>query len=192
MNLRICSSKNNYRVSYNKIFIGNFNLFEEMQICEWINNLRNNKKTVSAKSVILKACEIKKEFANKTMKSKVAWVYRFLKRNGYSIRKVTHKGQNIPENSELLKKEFLSEVAEKRKNLDMNFEDTYLIINMYETPVYLDMVSDTTIDFLGAENVSIETDGREKYRISVLLVICANGWKLPPLVVVKAESGKTI
>ena len=93
------------------------------------------------------------------MKSKVAWVYRFLKRNGYSIRKVTHKGQNIPENSELLKEEFLSEVAEKRKNIDMNFEDTYLIINMDETPVYLYMVSDTTIDFLGAENVSIETDG---------------------------------
>lgn len=67
-----------------------------MQICEWINNLRINKKTVSAKSVILKAYEIKKEFANKTMQSKVAWVYRFLKRNGYSIRRVTHKGQIIP------------------------------------------------------------------------------------------------
>lgn len=37
--------------------------------------------------------------------------------------------------------------------------------------MYLDMVSDTTIDFIGAENVSIETDGREKYRISVLLAI---------------------
>lgn len=43
----------------------------------------------------------------------------------------------------------------------MNFEDTYLLINMDETPLYLDMFSDTTIDFIGAENVSIETDGRD-------------------------------
>jgi hypothetical protein len=73
----------------------------------------------------------------------------------------------------------------------MNFKDTWLIINMDETPVYLDMFSDTTIDFVGAENVSIVTTGREKYRLTVLLSICANGWKLPPLVVVKGESGKT-
>ena len=45
----------------------------------------------------------------------------------------------------------------------MNFKDTWLIINMDETPVYLDMFSDTTIDFVGAENVSIVTTGREKY-----------------------------
>ena len=35
---------------------------------------------------------------------------------------------------------------------------------MDETPVYLDMISDTTNDYVGAENVSIETTGREKYR----------------------------
>jgi hypothetical protein len=61
----------------------------------------------------------------------------------------------------------------------MNFKDTWLLVNMDETPVYLDMVSDTTIDFIGAENVSIETEGRDKYRISALLVVCVNGWKLP-------------
>jgi transposase len=192
MELRTSVRKNSFRLPYKKIFIGNFNYFEEMQLCEWINNLRNNKISVSTKSLILKACELKESFANKNIESKVAWVYRFLKRNGYSIRRVTHKGQNIPENVELLKKEFLNQVAEKRKELNMNFNDTWLIINMDETPVYLDMFSDTTIDFVGAENVSIVTTGREKYRLTVLLSICANGWKLPPLVVVKGESGKTI
>ena len=88
MKLRISARKNSFRVPYKKIFIGNFNYFEEMQICEWINNLRKNKISVSTKSVILKACEIKKIFANKSLETKVAWVYRFLKRNGYSIRRV--------------------------------------------------------------------------------------------------------
>ena len=77
-----------------------------MQICEQINNLRNNKISVSAKSYILKECEIKETFANKSLEIKVAWLYRFLKRNGYSIRRFTHKGQIIPVNAELLKKDF--------------------------------------------------------------------------------------
>ena len=45
----------------------------------------------------------------------------------------------------------------------MNYNDIWLIVNMDETPAHLDMVSDTTIDFIGAENTSIETEGREKY-----------------------------
>ena len=63
MKLRISALKNPFRESYKKKFIGNFNYFEEMQICEWINNLRKNKISVSAKSVILRVCEIKETFA---------------------------------------------------------------------------------------------------------------------------------
>ena len=74
----------------------------------------------------------------------------------------------------------------------MNYNDIWLMVNMDETSVYLDIISDTIIDFIGAENVSIITDGREKYKISALLVRCTNGRKLPPLVTVKGESGKTI
>lgn len=69
-----------------------------MKICKWINNLRNNKISVSAKSVILKTYEIKETSRNKSLKTKIAWVYRFLKRNDYSIRRITYKGQNIQEN----------------------------------------------------------------------------------------------
>ena len=74
----------------------------------------------------------------------------------------------------------------------MNYNDIWLIANIDETPVYLDIISNIIIDFIGAENVSIITDGREKYKISALLVRCTNGRKLPPLVTVKGESGKTI
>ncbi len=88
------------------------------------------------------------------------------------------------------KNEFFLEVIEKRKLLDKNYNDTWLLLNMEGTPVYWDMFSKTKIDFIEAENISIVIDGREKYRISALLAICANGWRLPPLVVVKGERGK--
>jgi len=57
--------------------------------------------------------------------------------------------------SRIVKKEFFLEVAEKRKALDMNYNDTWLLLNMNETPIYLDIFSKTTIDFIGVENVSI-------------------------------------
>ena len=103
----------------------------------------------------MKACELKEKFANKIIESKVAWAYRLLKRNGYSIRRVTHKGQNIQENAELLKKVFLNKVAEKRNELNVNFNDSWLTVNMDETSICFDMFSDTTIDFVETENVSI-------------------------------------
>ena len=72
MNLRTRARKNAFRISYQKIFIGNYNVFQEMEICKWINNLRRNKKIVNSKSVILKARELNPAFGNKSISSKVS------------------------------------------------------------------------------------------------------------------------
>ena len=63
---------------------------------------------------------------------------------------------------------------------------------MDETPCFLDMYFDITIDFVGNRHVEIETMGKEKYRISVILAITGDGYKLPTFVIVKGEEGKTI
>ena len=52
---------------------------------------------------------------------------------------------------------------------------------MDETPCFLDMYFDSTIDFVGNKHVEIETMGKEKYRISVILAITGDGYKLPIL-----------
>ena len=80
-----------------------------------------------------------------------------------------HKGQIILENTEILKKEFLSEVAEKEKLSVIILK----ILNMGQTPVYLDMISDTTIDFIGAENISIE---RINWRMIKKILIPYSNW----------------
>lgn len=48
------------------------------------------------------------------------------------------------------------------------------------------------MNFVRPENASIQKNGRDIYRLTVLLSVCANGWKLPPLIIAKGESGKTI
>ncbi len=51
---------------------------------------------------------------------------------------------------------------------------------------------ETTIDFIDKKNVETLTSGKEQYRISVILSITGDGNKLPPLIIIKGEKGKTI
>lgn len=63
---------------------------------------------------------------------------------------------------------------------------------MNEKPCYLDMNMDTMIDFQGNKNIEIINSGRNNYRISIILTISGDGHKLPLLVIIKGEQGKTI
>lgn len=70
-----------------------------------------------------------------------------------------------------------------------------LILNMDETPVYLDMVSNTTLDIRGAKEVLVQTTGQEKQRVTVVLTVTAAGTKLKPMVIFKgkdSESGRIL
>ena len=63
---------------------------------------------------------------------------------------------------------------------------------MDETACFLDMNSETTIKFRGKKNVEILTSGREKYRVSVILPVTGDGYKLSPLVIFKGEEEKAL
>ena len=63
---------------------------------------------------------------------------------------------------------------------------------MDETPCFMEIGFNTTIDFTGKKNIDIETSERDHYRISVILSITGNGYKFPPFIIIKGESGKTI
>ena len=61
-------------------------------------------KPLSRKSVISYPSKIKEDFFNKTLKTKLQWIYRFLKRYDFSIRQVSHKGQSISDCKDNIKK----------------------------------------------------------------------------------------
>jgi len=54
---------------------------------------------------------------------------------------------------------------------------------MDETPVWLDMEADTTLDFIGKKSNSLKTTGHERSRVTVVLAAKAEGTKLPPFIV---------
>ena len=74
-------------------------------------------------------------------------VYLFIKRFGLSIQQISHIGQIIPEDKNIKKMKFIEEIIQKRKELDIDFDEDYRLINMNETGLFLEMGFNTTIDF---------------------------------------------
>ena len=58
---------------------------------------------------------------------------------------------------------------------------------MDETPVWLDMVGDDTIEHIRAKSIPVKSTGNEKARVTVVLAAKANGQKLPPMIVFKGK-----
>ena len=61
------------------------------------------------------------------------------------------------------------------------------IINVNETPLYMEMPSNTTIEKNSTNNIEIASFGGEKVRISLILGNGGNGYKLPPLLIFKSK-----
>ena len=57
------------------------------------------------------------------------------------------------------------------------------IIAMDETPVWVDMVGNTTVNKTGAKDVVLKSTGNEKVRVTICLAAKADGTKLKPFIV---------
>ena len=66
-----------------------------------------------------------------------------------------------------------------------NRYDDACIGAMDETPIWMDMVGDTTLEKVGTRTVSVKSTGHDKARITVCLAAKANGAKLTPFIVFK-------
>ena len=111
---------------------------------------------------------------------------------GLAIRRTTHLGQYIQQNKNEIINNFKRYIILKRKELYIEEDEDYRLINMDETGLFLEMGFNTTIDFRGHKNIDIETNGKEHYRITVILSAAGDGTKLTPLIIVKGEPGKTV
>lgn len=65
-----------------------------------------------------------------------------------------------------------------------------MLINVDETPCYIENTSKGTINIKGVNKVDIITYGKEKCRLTVILAISASGKKLPPMLILKGKTGK--
>lgn len=130
--------------------------------------------------LLKKLYSISPELKNKNFNANKKLLYRILKKYNITLRKATHLGQPLPDNSFDKVYNFIYEVINKRKKLSI-FDDNYnlnRIINIDETPVFLELVSDKTYEEKGAKNVIIKAGSNYKKHVTVILAITASGNKL--------------
>ena len=144
---------------------GRKSLYSEMEgeLHDWIIAQRRLKLRVSRRKIKDKAAEMCRV---PSFTASNGWLYRFLIKKNLSRRKRTTVCQKLPE-------EFAQKIA--RYVLFVRYlrmKNQYQMHDIYaanETAVWLDAVSNDTIDTVGVKEVGIKTTGHEKNKITVLL-----------------------
>ena len=114
-----------------------------------------------------------------------SWCEAFMRRNGLCMHTKTTISQKLLREYKRKIIEFHKYVINMRKTLCF---DIGQLGNMDEVSLTFDVPSNKTVDVKGAKTTMIETSGNEKTRYSVVLVCCADGTKLPPLLIFKRKT----
>ena len=164
----------------------------EEQLLEWIHGRRSSGLRVSRKLIMMKAKFLYDETCDESEKdlflASNGWLQKFMRRNGLSLRRKTTTAQKDP--AKLIDKLISYVLHVRRLSKAYNYQPS-CIIAMDETSVWDDMVSNTTVDDVGAKSISLKTTGHEKVMVSVCLAAKADGTKLKPMIVFRGAKRET-
>ena len=125
--------------------------------------------------------------ANNTYNANMLWIYKFLKRNCFCIRKITHVGKKFSRGCTRSNKHFFNHFFNLRREFNIS-NNINQIGNMDETAIYYENLYNTTISKIGEKSVTVRNFGKEKMRISAVLCVLADGSKLPPLLIFRGKT----
>ena len=109
------------------------------------------------------------------------WVRQFKERHNLALRKKTSLWEKLPSQLQSKISLFYSECTRFLK-----------IGNIYETPVFFDMVPERSLTQKGQKSVTIRTSGSEKRHVTVVLTVAADGFILPPMIIFWGKTSQTI
>lgn len=161
----------------------------EEELVKWILEKRDQSHiAVSTRMIRLKALSLVKPTLP-DFKASEGWVRKFLVRNDLVLRARTSMAQTLPSDLEHKISQFNQNVTFIRTNADFPYE---LIANMDETPAYFDMVPSKTVDKKGKKSITVRTTKSERRHVTVVLTCVATGHMLPPMVIFKGKTSRTI
>jgi hypothetical protein len=110
-------------------------------------------------------------------------ILKFLDRHDLSTRSATHKAQENNKTKEH-KAQIVGNYLKQLDGMISKFEPQY-IIQMDETPTYIDMITSRTIDTVGKKSIEVSHTGQLKSRFTSVITIAANGYRLPTYLVLR-------
>ena len=167
-------------------------LREEMEetLLEWIIERRSKMLRVSRK-IIRKTAVIgygdlkliDPDHFDEKFEAANGWLFKFMKRHDLSLRRKTSVAQKNPPDLSIAKIVFYI-LRVRRLRIKYSYQSSD-IITFDETPVWADIVSNTTVDVVGKKTVSMRTTGHEKCRVTAGLAAKGDGTRLKPFIVFK-------
>lgn len=151
---------------------------------EWVIEHRSNGISVSTKMMQNQAKKIALDLDITNFRGSGKWCYLFMKRNGLCMRVRTHLAQRMPEFYQEKTENFHKHIVNFRRIKNYEYSQ---IINMDEVPVNFYVPGNKTVDIKGRKSITIKTTGNEKNRFTVVLTCCADGSKLPPMIIFKRK-----
>ncbi|CAI7731302.1 unnamed protein product [Closterium sp. NIES-54] len=124
-------------------------------------------------------------YPDKKWKGSQRWSERFRWRWNLSVRMKTRVAQKTAARENYPCKSFWQFVRAKRRERGI---DTTWIINVDQTPLWLEMPATTTVEETGVRSVPIRRAGYQKQRVTVMLACTADGRKLKPWVFFKRKT----
>lgn len=159
------------------------------KLIPWVLMLRKDGKKVSIRMVAIYARKLDSTLRRERRYSLFAMVRRFLDSNGIVIRACTHKAQEDMRTKEDEARKFMETTTPllQQPNRHQAF-----IINMDQTPYNPKDTEKKTLNERGVKTVNLKTMKTSLDRITCMLTVCADGTKLPPLLVFKAKPGGAV
>jgi len=137
------------------------------------------------KMIFIEARRLAIEMSITDFAGTTSWCERFMRRNGLCMRIETTIAQKLPCEYKRKIIEFHKYVINMRKKLCFEIGQ---LGNMDEVPLTFDVPSNKTVDVNGAKTIMIRTSGNEKTHYTVVPACCADGTKLPPLLIFKKKN----
>lgn len=158
----------------------------------WMREQRRKERPVSRDSIVSTCMQLLPGFLDvKSAAARLAWCDKFMKRQGLSIRIISHSGSKNKQHLTQLKEAFALEVStlliDHFISSSLALPPPYCLYNMDQISVFCDLGARTTVDFVGATRVPCTVAGKGSYCCTVALTVCADGRMLQPHIVFKGE-----
>ena len=158
----------------------------EDELINWINDMRENRLRVSRKMIQRQALLLfeQRESQGESFTASEGWLFKFLRRNRLSLRRRTTTAQKTPDDVKKRVIDFLLFVYGLRNNCAY---PEGAICAADEVAIWMDPVSDTTIEKIGSKSVPVISCGNSRSKVTVLLAAFGDGRKLSPFIVLKGK-----
>ncbi len=156
----------------------------EIQLVQWVNSLRKDGVPVSALMLQLRAQEVATEdgVQDGVFTASRSWMQSWMNRHKLSFRARTRQGQICPADMDSQAIEFASEV--KRIMVECGVTKVY---NTDQTAVFFEYLPKKTINARGSRTIWVRCGGKEKERLTAMVLGDSDGTKYPPFLVLKSK-----